>query len=176
MLLFAVMNNNAISKISCIATMVLLAIVTTLPACAQKHVAASVAAEATAADIKALQHDILSLVNKHRASLGLNALHMNDMASAEATKHSADMAKGRMGFGHGGFSQRMQSLNKQLGGLRATAENVAYGKINAEEVMDMWLKSSGHRKNIEGNFSMMGIGIAQSKDGYLYFTQIFMLK
>ncbi|MBG9377251.1 CAP domain-containing protein [Panacibacter sp. DH6] len=170
------MNTSLFSKISGTALLVLFAVTATFPACAQRRVASSVTSQTSTVDIKALQHDILALVNKHRASLGLKALQMNEVASAEATRHSADMAKGKVGFGHGGFSQRMQSLNKQLGGLRATAENVAYGKIGAAEVMDMWLESSGHRKNIEGNFSMMGIGIAQSRDGYLYFTQIFMLK
>lgn len=152
-------------------------LLSTFPACAQKHVStSSVSYELSEASIKDLQNDILKLVNKHRTAKGLNALQMSETANVEATKHSADMAKGKMGFGHGGFDERMSALNKKLGGLRATGENVAYGKIGAEEVMDMWLHSSGHKKNIEGNFSMMGIGIAQSRDGYLYFTQIFMLK
>jgi len=152
-------------------------LIATLPACAQKHVAASsVSYEVSAADIKSLQNDILKLVNQHRAKLHLGALQMNEVATAEATRHSVDMAKGRTGFGHSGFDSRMKNINQKLGGVHATGENVAYGKIDAEEVMDMWLHSPGHKKNIEGNFSLMGIGIAQSRDGYLYFTQIFLLK
>ena len=118
----------------------------------------------------------MKLVNEHRTAIGLNALQINDAATAEATKHSVDMAKGRMSFGHDGYDERMQHLNQKLGTLHATGENVAYGKINAEQVMDMWLNSPGHKKNIEGNFSMIGIGIAKSRSGYLYFTQIFLLK
>jgi uncharacterized protein YkwD len=152
-------------------------LLTTLPACAQKHAAASsVLYNVSAADIKSLQTDILKLVNQHRAKLGLRKLQMNDVATAEAAKHSADMAKGRTGFGHSGFDSRMKNIKQKVGGVYATGENVAYGKIDAEEVMDMWLHSPGHKKNIEGNFSLMGIGIAQSRDGYLYFTQIFLLK
>jgi uncharacterized protein YkwD len=147
-----------------------------LPSCAQQHVNTSSLTDVNTADIKSLQNDILRLVNQHRAKLGLNALQMNDAATAEATKHSADMAKGRMAFGHDGFDGRMKNLNQKLGNLRATGENVAYGKISAAEVMDMWLNSPGHKKNIEGNFSEVGIGIAKSKSGYLYFTQIFLLK
>lgn len=152
-------------------------LLTAFPACAQRNTSAgSVAYDVAAADIKSLQNDILKLVNQHRAKLGLNALQMNDIATAEAAIHSADMAKGRTDFGHDGFDSRMKHLNQKLGLLRATAENVAYGKIDAAEVMDMWLNSPGHKKNIEGNFSEMGIGIAKSKSGYLYFTQIFLLK
>lgn len=158
-------------------TLITYLLLTALPACAQRNTSAtSVAYDASTADIKSLQNDILKLVNQHRAKLGLNALQMNDAATAEATKHSADMAKGRMAFGHDGFDDRMKNLNQKLGNLRATGENVAYGKIDAAEVMDMWLNSPGHKKNIEGNFSEMGIGIAKSKSGYLYFTQIFLLK
>ncbi|CAN5720463.1 CAP domain-containing protein [soil metagenome] len=148
----------------------------TLPACAQQNIGTSSVSNINTAEIKSLQNDILKLVNQHRVKLGLKALQMNDAATAEATIHSADMAKGRMAFGHDGFDSRMKHLNQKLGMLRATGENVAYGKIDAEEVMDMWLNSPGHKKNIEGNFFEMGIGIAKSKSGYLYFTQIFLLK
>lgn len=152
-------------------------LITALPACAQRNTnATAVTYDVKNADIKSLQNDILKLVNQHRAKLGLNSLQMNDAATAEATIHSTDMAKGRADFGHDGFDDRVKHLTQKLGLLRATGENVAYGKIDAQEVMDMWLNSPGHKKNIEGNFSEMGIGIAKSKSGYLYFTQIFLLK
>lgn len=168
---------SLISSRSILYTLFTCLLLTALPACAQRNTSAtSVTFDVTNADIKSLQNDILKLVNQHRAKLGLNALQMNDAATAEATIHSSDMAKGRTGFGHDGFDNRMKHLNQKLGMLRATGENVAYGKIGAAEVMNMWLNSPGHKKNIEGDFSMMGIGIVQSKDGYLYFTQIFLLK
>jgi uncharacterized protein YkwD len=151
-------------------------LLSTLSACAQRNTNTSSVSYDISADFKSLQNDILKLVNQHRASLGLKALQLNDAATAEATKHSAEMAKGRMSFGHDGYDERMQHLNQKLGTLHATGENVAYGKINAEQVMDMWLNSPGHKKNIEGNFSLIGIGIAKSRSGYLYFTQIFLLK
>ena len=37
-----------------------------------------------------------------------------------------------------------------------------------------WLRSSGHRKNIEGNFAVTGVGIAHAGDTF-FFTQIFLL-
>lgn len=147
-----------------------------LPSCAQRNISSSSVSYDISADFTSLQNDILKLVNKHRTAMGLNVLQMNDAATAEATKHSADMAKGRMSFGHDGYDERMQHLTQKLGTLHATGENVAYGKLNAAQVMDMWLNSPGHKKNIEGNFSMIGIGIAKSRSGYLYFTQIFLLK
>lgn len=171
---FKLKNTSALNLLYTLLTFLLLS---NLTACAQqKQNTSSVSYDATSVDFKSLQNDILKLVNQHRASLGLNALQMNDAATTEATKHSSDMAKGKVDFGHDGFDERMQHLNQKLGTLHATAENVAYGKINAQQVMDMWLNSPGHKKNIEGNFSMIGIGIAKSRSGYLYFTQIFLLK
>lgn len=158
-------------------TLFTLSLLVTLPACAQRNVStSSISYNLSSSDIKSMQNDILKLVNQHRSKLGLRSLQMNDLATTEATKHSADMAKGRMSFGHGGFEERKNNLYKQVSGITAIAENVAYGKINAQQVMDMWLNSPEHKKNIEGNYSLMGIGISQSRDGYIYFTQIFLLK
>jgi uncharacterized protein YkwD len=50
---------------------------------------------------------------------------------------------------------------------------VASGQMTAREVVNGWLKSPGHKKNIEGNFVLTGIGYARSKKGDIYFTQIF---
>jgi uncharacterized protein YkwD len=60
-----------------------------------------------------------------------------------------------------------------LGRLPLSAENVAYGNITAKEVVDNWLKSPGHRRNIEGKYTITGIGVAKSSDGTIFFTQIF---
>lgn len=120
--------------------------------------------------------DILQLVNEHRAAKHLPPLEMFDNISDAAEKHSTDMAKKRVPFGHDGFDERVDGLMIKIKGANAAAENVAYGAPTAADVVRMWLNSSGHRKNIEGNFNMTGIGIAQDKDGRLYYTQIFINK
>ena len=38
------------------------------------------------------------------------------------------------------------------------------------------LYSPGHRKNMEGQFNLTGIGCARGKDGVFYFTQLFGLR
>jgi uncharacterized protein YkwD len=43
----------------------------------------------------------------------------------------------------------------------------------AGTVVDGWKNSPEHRKNMLGDFSLTGIGIAQSNDGGYFFTQIF---
>ena len=83
------------------------------------------------------------------------------------------MATNRTDFGHAGFSIRSKVITAKVSGATAVAENVAYGNHTAKEVVDGWLKSSGHRKNIEGNFTLTGIGVARDQHAKLYFTQIF---
>jgi uncharacterized protein YkwD len=120
-----------------------------------------------------MERDILSLINEYRQKKNLQPLEMVDDISDVAEKHSRNMATNKVPFGHAGFDERIDKLLKDIKGANAAAENVAFGNIDAEKVVDMWLKSKGHKKNIEGNFNLTGIGISEGKDGRLYFTQIF---
>lgn len=121
-----------------------------------------------------MESDILALINKHRAKKGLAALQNNSTIAATAHRHSKNMAAKRVGFGHSGFDARLNSLLKSMKGTSG-AENVAYGAETAEEVVRMWLKSPGHKKNIEGKYNYTGIGIARGRNGQLYYTQLFIL-
>lgn len=125
-----------------------------------------------------IETDILGYVNEYRQSKGLGSLHMNSIASDQALQHSLNMARGRTPFSHNGFDERIANIKKQMrvSYLAAVAENVAEGQLSAREVVKGWLNSPGHKKNIEGNYNQTGIGVARSKSGDLYFTQIFLRK
>lgn len=127
-------------------------------------------------DLANMNSRILQLVNEHRQSIGKGALKMIDVASAQAAQHSRDMMNKNTPFGHEGFEDRVDVIKKNTGFISAAAENVAYGQLTAEQVVDGWLHSSGHRKNIEGDYNLTGIGVAQNGQGIIYFTQIFVLK
>jgi uncharacterized protein YkwD len=120
--------------------------------------------------------DILFYVNKHRTSIGRQPLQLIDVANSQAAKHSYDMATRKAGFGHGGFESRVTVIAKSLGSVSAAAENVAYGNLTAQQVVDGWLHSSGHKKNMEGNYTFTGIGVAKDNSGVIFFTQIFVRK
>lgn len=120
--------------------------------------------------------EILHYVNDYRAKLGLAALTMIDVISKEAEGHSRNMATDKVPFSHDGFDDRAERIRRQIKPVNAWAENVAFGAETAKEVVDMWLHSPGHRKNIEGSYNLTGIGVAKSADGSLYFTQIFINK
>jgi len=120
-----------------------------------------------------ISRQILVFVNEYRRSKGLPALRPNSFISSVALGHSRDMLTGKSPFGHDGFRDRINTISGRLGKLHVAAENVADGPMGAREVVDGWLHSPGHRRNIEGDFRLTGIGVATRSDGMVYFTQIF---
>lgn len=122
-----------------------------------------------------LNYSILKLVNKHRAAQYLSTLQINPHIQVMATQHAQDMANESISFGHNNFQDRARTLLSKLRGTSA-AENVALGDKDANTIVKSWLNSSGHRNNIEGEFNLTGIGIAQGKNQQMYYCQIFIKK
>lgn len=120
-----------------------------------------------------IEREIYQLVNEYREQHGLPAMAYSDAVADVAQGHSRDMARGIVPFGHGGFKDRFNTLKQELSYLSAGAENVAYGAADAKEAVSLWLRSAGHKKNIQGNFTHTGIGVVRNNDGTLYFTQLF---
>jgi uncharacterized protein YkwD len=120
-----------------------------------------------------MEEEILFYTNKFRATKGLAPLQSDNNIDRAAEKHSRAMANGRLPFGHQGFEERIAGIARQRGAVKAAAENVAYGQKSAEEVVNTWIKSPPHRKNMLGNYTRAGIGVAGGKRNTLYFTQIF---
>jgi uncharacterized protein YkwD len=120
-----------------------------------------------------ISREILFFVNEFRRSKGLPALQADSYISSVALGHSRDMLTGKSPFGHDGFRHRIDRIGSRLGKLHVAAENVASGPMDAREVVDGWLHSPGHRRNILGDFQLTGIGVAEAANGMIYFTQIF---
>jgi uncharacterized protein YkwD len=119
-----------------------------------------------------LANDVLKYTNEYRRSKGLKELIMKDDLNSLARKHSEEMASGKLSFGHSGYDQRVAKV-KKFYGTSIVAENVAYGARDAKEVFSLWKKSTGHRKNMLGNYKYIGIGTAKNKRGVIYYTEIF---
>jgi uncharacterized protein YkwD len=116
---------------------------------------------------------ILYYVNIYRRSAGLVPIQLNSFESALALKHSQDMASKRVSFSHDGFQERVLAIQKKLGPQAAWAENIASGRMSGREVVESWIKSPIHKKNLLGNFILTGIGSAKNEEGVLYYTEIF---
>lgn len=119
---------------------------------------------------------VLQHVNEYRAKHGLSALIFNSTMSQEAVAHSRAMATSHIGFGHLGFEGRIKRLYRVIPNANGGSENVAAGKWNAKQVVDGWMNSPGHRRNILGHYNVTGIGIAHDSRGRTYYTQIFIRK
>lgn len=120
-----------------------------------------------------LNDEVLKYTNQFRKSKHLPALEMREDLNAIARRHSEDMAKGKCGFGHAGYHQRELQVQRAMKIEYGMAENVAYGATTGKQVVSMWKGSSGHRKNMLGNYKFIGVGTARDKRGAIYYTQIF---
>lgn len=125
-------------------------------------------------DEVSIQNSILVHINHYRQQHGKNPLRMDPKITTQAKQHSSDMANHKMSFGHQDFLKRIKTLHSQIKNSGAAAENVAYNYKNAEIVVQNWLKSPGHKANIDGNYDLTGIGVVRDAHGKLYFTQIFL--
>jgi uncharacterized protein YkwD len=103
---------------------------------------------------------VLTAVNAARAKAGCGPLRMNSRLTAAAKTHARAMAEQNF-FGHAGKDgSRFSSRIKRQGySFRAAAENIAAGQKSATQVVQNWLKSAGHRRNIL-NCQMTETGIA----------------
>ena len=125
--------------------------------------------------LASVEQAVHNQVNQYRASRGLPPLSLDARISEQARAHSQNMAIGAVPFSHDGFSQRVQTIAKVIP-YSGAAENVAYNQgysDPATQAVQGWLRSTGHRTNIEGQYSLTGIGIAKNSQGEYYFTQIF---
>jgi uncharacterized protein YkwD len=128
----------------------------------------------TTSQVAALEQAVHTQINQHRRSKGLSPLTFDARIAQQSRTHSQAMASGKVPFSHNGFQQRVQAISIPF---RAVAENVAYNLGHsdpAKVAVQNWLKSSGHRQNIEGNFNLTGVGVARNAKGEVYFTQIFL--
>ena len=123
---------------------------------------------------KTIEIEILELINNYRLSKGLNALENMSVVKSVAYTHTDYMVENNE-VSHANFTKRSQYL-KQYEGAKSVSENVAYGYTSAESVVNAWIKSEGHRVNIEGDFTNFDISAEENDEGKWYYTNIFIKK
>ncbi|QFZ55585.1 CAP domain-containing protein [Oceanihabitans sp. IOP_32] len=130
--------------------------------------------EVVAPTTKTIESEILYLINKHRQSLGLNTLGNPEIIKSVAYSHTEYMVN-KNEISHDNFPTRSSYL-KENAGAKKVAENVAYGHTSAESVVKAWIKSEGHKQNIEGDFSDFNIAAEKGANGKWFYTNIFIKK
>src|SRR5690606_32082545 len=100
-----------------------------------------------AVDYLQMEIEIQKQINDYRLSQNLPALESIDLITVQADGHNNHMiANGEVC--HHGFGTREKQLGTGLG-AQAVAENVGYGFQTAEGLVQAWLHSVEHKKNIE---------------------------
>jgi uncharacterized protein YkwD len=113
----------------------------------------------------------VALTNSAREEAGCDPLTVDSRITRAAELHSTDMSVNSY-FSH--TSQDGRTFADRLtaaGYPKPGGENIAQGARTAEQVVDMWMNSQGHRENILNcGFKAIGMGVAKS--GW-YWTQDF---
>ncbi len=118
---------------------------------------------------------LATLINNHRASLGLNTLEVINHISYKSEEHNIYMIDNQV-VNHDYFQQRTNNLMQVLDAERV-GENIAYNYQSAESAMAAWLNSPAHKANLEGDYTHMGISVTiDSATGKKYYTNMFMKK
>lgn len=122
-----------------------------------------------------METEILNLINAYRENNNLSTLDVLNIISTEADTHTNYMiVNGEVS--HANFNIRAQNLIKNAG-AKFVSENVAYGYSSAQAVVNGWLNSPDHKKNIENpNTTHFGISTECDENGRNYFTHIFIQK
>jgi len=122
----------------------------------------------------AAAQDVLALVNAERRARGLAPMVLDGRLQSIAQSHSVDQAARRTMSHTGGDGSTLRVRMDRSGfPWRSAGENVAYGYSTSTAVMNGWMNSSGHRANILGSFTHLGVGLAYSSTGVPYWTQVF---
>ncbi|MEM9909028.1 MAG: CAP domain-containing protein [Cyanobacteria bacterium P01_D01_bin.44] len=110
--------------------------------------------------------DLLSLTNDARASAGLDPLTFSYQLGQSAQTYAKEMADNDF-FSHTGlnnstFGQRIAGADYKFS---AIGENLGAGFSTPEGVVNGWLASEGHRKNIlNEDFTDIGLGVFHNAD------------
>ena len=120
----------------------------------------------------AYEEKVISLVNAERAKYGMPALSANSGAASVARLRSKEIVQS---FSHTRPDGRSCfTAATDLGVTYFSAgENIAYGYETPERVVNGWMNSEGHRKNLlSGSFTKIGVGCYEDH-GVLYWAQFF---
>ncbi|MFV0566665.1 MAG: CAP domain-containing protein [Flavobacteriaceae bacterium] len=128
----------------------------------------------SAPEEKAIEKEILVLINTYRQDLGLNSLSDLEIVRSVAFSHTDYMVKTN-DVSHANFHKRSEYLMENASADKVS-ENVAYGYTSAETVVKAWIASEGHKANIVGDYTDFGLSAEQDVNGKWYFTNIFIKK
>jgi len=127
-----------------------------------------------AAEVNFILTDLVDVHNQERIQAGLSPLKIAPKLTEAALLHANDMVQREKLTHRGSNGTTPAQRVKQQGYLyRKIGENVAYGHPTAALVVQAWMQSLHHRRNILGNFTEIGAARVLSKNGTPYWCVVF---
>ncbi len=108
------------------------------------------------ASLSATEAAVVARTNDARAKRGLGPLSADASLMNGARRQASWMAR-----------------NSNLSHGQGVTENIAMGQSSASEAVADWMRSDGHRANILGSHSRIGVAMARAADGTVYWCQQF---
>ena len=110
--------------------------------------------------------EVLRLVNIERTQRGLSELTTTTALKNAANKRAIEI-KSVFSHTRPDGTSCFTALDDFNVSYRAAGENIAYGQKTPEEVVEGWMNSEGHRKNIlSSKFGKLGVGCHYSNGTY----------
>lgn len=120
---------------------------------------------------------VLELTNKERAKRDMNPLEWDNSLARLAENHCNDMIN-RGFFAHNNPDGETPFDRMKKAGILywMAGENIAAGQYSPEAVIESWMNSAGHRKNIlNPDFKSLGVGVVRGGHYGVYWAQEFAL-
>jgi uncharacterized protein YkwD len=104
-------------------------------------------------------HQTIEEHNVVRRNYGLQILELDEKLMKEASDHAIWMTKNEI---------------MQHSKIRYGAENIAKAKMSPKRVVQLWMNSQGHRRNIlNPRYTKIGVAVYKSKSGRYYWCARF---
>lgn len=125
-------------------------------------------------NLETAAENLIEAHNRLRKEAKLRTFTPSKKLQAAAEVQARDMAEhSKMSHEGTDGSTLTDRIKGQQYDYRRIAENVAYGKYTIDQVMEGWMNSESHRKNILGSFSQIGAAVVLDKHGVPYWCVTF---
>lgn len=119
---------------------------------------------------------IIAQTNIERNKRGLPTVHANLFLMKAAEIQAQNMAKLNQ-LSHELRVRNLSTLEDRIRYVEyknwtGIAENIAWNYDN-DAVVTGWMNSTGHRRNILGNYNEIGVAVIVNKNGEPYYCQVF---
>lgn len=133
-----------------------------IPPAPEQQVATSSSGDCMPELNRSFESEVIQLINQERGKEGLGPLVEQSQLTQAARLHSQDMACNQF-FSHVSPTSGdvIDRVTDQGYSYSAIGENIAAGQAGPSDVVQAWMKSTGHRANImNATYTQVGVGYA----------------